>query len=232
MAHQVLTIREEIGKEILFGLKSIKNDNAEALRYANQAAVEGLVEAEKKRRLTRMSNEGESTPLRERNFLDLTVLIINLAFDLVKRELTQEGSAASLNTVKFLNEFIANCSVSDKEDAYERLEEERKGNETQNNTYTFSNVSPSPSPPAPRTLLEQMYYRGITEGVTPRKVNILKLAQSLMEKCCAVANDLSKIISEMAVYSRPYYKMIKVRDSFSSVKVIKLFISNLLSMIG
>lgn len=56
-----------------------------------------------------------------------------------------------------------------------------------------------------------MYYRGISEGVTPKKVNILKLAQSIMEKRCAVANDLSKIISEMAVYSRPYYKLIKVR---------------------
>lgn len=128
LAHQILTIREGIGKEIIFDLKSIKNDNAEAVRYANQAVTDGPAEAEKKRRLTRMSNEGESTPLREKNFLDLSVLIINLAFDLVKGELAREGSLASLNTAEFLNEFICNCSVSSKEDAYERLEEERKGN--------------------------------------------------------------------------------------------------------
>ena len=170
-------------------MRSIHGENAEAMRYASQLVTDGLEIAEKNRRLTRISNEGESTPLREKNYLTISSLITNLSIDLVKADLRKASSLMATHTEIFLDAFIENTTSSTTEDAYERLEEERR---------------------RPRTFFETLYYQGITKGVTPNNVNILKLAQQLMEKRISIAYDCGKIVGNMAAYSRSYYKMIKV----------------------
>ena len=81
---------------------------------------------------TRISHDLQTqtggTPLREKNFLDFTMLIINIAFDLIRSELEKDGSPSAISAIEYLNEFISNCTVSVIEDAYERLQEERIGN--------------------------------------------------------------------------------------------------------
>ena len=201
MAHGILTIREGIGKEIAFDLKSIRVDNLEAKRFATQWLTDGFSEADKKRKPTRMINEGGSTPLRERSHMEISILIINLAIDMVKAELGREGSANAAASIAYLDEFIANMTVtSEKDDAYARFEDERK---------------------QPRTLLETLYYRSISDGAIISRgqasVNVLKLAQSIMDKRSAVACDILKIVNELAATSRVYYKSIKVSHGESYI---------------
>ena len=197
VAHQIITIREGIGKELLTDLKSIPGENAEVIRYATQWMAEGGTRGpdEKNRRLTRMANEGGATPLREKNYLDFTVLIINLAIDLVKGELSALNTPSSMAAINYLDEFIANVSISDKSDPYERLEDERR---------------------APRTLLEKLYYKSLTESMVVQgsaTINLMKLSKQILDKKVAIAYDFSRIIRDLASYSRDYYKMIKVNTN-------------------
>jgi hypothetical protein len=194
VAHQILTVREGIGKEITADLKSIRIDNAEAKRYAAQLLSDGAGEADKKRRPTRMSNEGGSTPLREKSHLEIITLVMNLALDLVRAEISADSSPNGAATMSYLNEFVANMTMeSVKEDLYERLEDDRV---------------------RARTLLETLYFRSISDGAVVVRgettVNIRKLIQQIMDKRAAIAFDMTKILSELASYSRPFYKTIKV----------------------
>lgn len=194
MAHQILTVREGIGKEIIADLKSVRVDNFEAKRYATNYITVGAAEAEKKRRPTRMTNEGESTPLREKNHLEILTLIMNLALDLVRSELDADKSASSSATIEYLNEFVLNLTESSiKSDLYERFEDDRM---------------------QARTLLETLYFRSISEGATVTRgdvsVNIRRLSQQIMDKRASIAFDMQKILNELASYSRPFYKTIKV----------------------
>jgi hypothetical protein len=195
VAHQIITIREGIGKELLTDFKSIPGENAEVIRYASQWMTEGARPDEKNRRLTRMANEGGATPLREKNYLDFTVLIINLAFVLVKAELSASNSPSSTASINYLDEFIANVSISDKSDPYERLEDERR---------------------APRTLLEKLYYKSLTESMVVQgsaTINLMKISKQILDKKIAIAYDFSRMIRDLASYSRDYYKMIKVNTN-------------------
>ena len=196
IAHGILTIRESVGKEMYKDLQSIPGSNAEAARYARCLMSDGLEAAEKSRRLTRMQHEGGSTPLREKSFQETQVLILNIALDLVKGELTKEGTESAVESVKFLEEFTANVTKSTRSDALEKLDEERLFH---------------------RTLLEQLHYRGITEGASSSistKVNILALSQSLMSQRAAVAGDFRKIITQCETTSRAYYKTIRDKGGF------------------
>ena len=196
IAHGILTIRESVGKEMYKDLQSIPGSNAEAARYARCLMTEGLEAAEKSRRLTRLQHEGGSTPLREKSFQETNVLILNIALDLVKGDLAKDGSESALESIKFLDEFTANATVSTRADALERLDEERLFH---------------------RSLLEQLHYRGITEGASSSintKVNILALSQSLMSQRAAVARDFRKIITQCESTSRSYYKTIKDNGGF------------------
>ena len=196
IAHGILTIRESIGEELYKDLQSIPGSNAEAARYARCLMTEGLEAAEKSRRLTRLQHEGGSTPLREKSFQETQVLILNIALDLVKGELAKDGSESALESIKFLEEFTFNSTKSTRSDALEQLDEERLFH---------------------RTLLEQLHFRGITEGASSMinsNVNILALSQSLMSQRAAVARDLRKIIMQLQSTSRTYYKTIKDKGGF------------------
>ena len=190
IAHQILTVREGVGKEMYKDLLSIPNSNAEVARYARTLVADGPIEAERSRRLTRIAHEGGSTPLREKSFVETQTLIINIALDLCKRELIEENREGSEQAVKFLDDFVANITANDSTDPLEKLEEDRI---------------------AHRTLLEQLYYRGITAevGAGNSKFNILTLSQMLMRKRSAVARDFRKIITILENDGRGYYKMIR-----------------------
>ena len=68
----------------------------------------------------------------------------------------------------------------------------------------------------PRQFLEELYYKGVTEGVgmkrsdgTKSTVNVLKVAENIIEMRCAITKEASKLLSSQNLNHRYYYKMIK-----------------------
>jgi len=103
----------------LADLQSIPEDNREAMRFADTWLAFDRATAEEKRRTTRMTDdEGISSPFREHNFLEASLLATNLAIDLVRLELTERNTPLSLATIKFLEDFIAKS-----EDFFEEMED-------------------------------------------------------------------------------------------------------------
>ena len=79
IAHQIISVRENICNELMEDLGSVRNENNEAARIAGIWARESLEEAVKSRRPTRMSDQGSSTPHRDKNFYNIDLLVCFLS---------------------------------------------------------------------------------------------------------------------------------------------------------
>ena len=75
VAHQIITVREDISSEIIQDLGSIKIENKEAVKCAQARMIHGKEYADKNRNPTRNSDMGGSTPLRNRNFNTCAILV-------------------------------------------------------------------------------------------------------------------------------------------------------------
>jgi len=75
VAHQIVTVREDISSEIIQDLGSIKVENKEAVKCAQARMLHGKEYADKNRNPTRNSDMGGSTPLRNRNYNTCAILV-------------------------------------------------------------------------------------------------------------------------------------------------------------
>lgn len=75
IAHQILTVREDVSGELIKDLGCIKNENREAIIYAENKLAHGVEVAEKKRNMVRMGYLAGSTPLREKTFASSELLV-------------------------------------------------------------------------------------------------------------------------------------------------------------
>ena len=197
IAHQIITVREDVSSEMIQDLGCVKLENEEAIRYAQCLARDGLATAEKSRRMTRMREEGESTPVRDGNYMDFDCLITTLAMQLVRDDLVRTKDHAAIKVMDDLT--IKLGTDDDTRTMLERVQHESQG---------------------PRTFLEQLYYKGITEGVVKsgtKTVNILRVAENLFDTRLAIAKEASKLLSLQSLQNRHYYKMIKDYGGFQKL---------------
>lgn len=197
IAHQLLQVRESITKEIYLDLPCIRLENIEAVRYATTKIEKGEEEAIKSIKLTRSATTGtDSTPLRDRTYHDISVIITNFAIQMTHSS-ADEASQAYLDS--YLNDLE---EAEDKRTVVERVLHE----------YV-----------APMELLEEIHVRGLQQGLASmedrerdvaKKVNILKLSQMLLDCRYAVSLEVKKILLEDDNMTRNYYKMIKDYGSF------------------
>lgn len=82
IANQLINIREDIAKELLHDLNSIMLEHEEAERYAIMRCKEGKYVADKSRKLTRYTSS-TSTPFREKNYQEISVLVSFIIFVLI-----------------------------------------------------------------------------------------------------------------------------------------------------
>ena len=159
------------------------------------------------------SSIGDCSPQREDNFVELTILILNIAIDLVRADLDNKGLPSTLPgtapegggdaqaTIKFLDNFASQFE-------FQQVVED--------NFFPFSTTIIEDKEKVSRSLLETLYYRGITEGFFHDKsscdggtVNILKLAKDLMGKRVIVARDMLSILSTLIENDENLFKMIE-----------------------
>lgn len=197
IANQLLVVRESITKEVLMDLPCIRLECIEAQRYAKVKVEKGEEEAIKTIKMTRTSTAGgDSTPLRDRTYHDLSVISSNFALQMVYNS----GDEA---TKAYLDAFIAELEKGDAE----RTVAERFFHE-----YA-----------APIEMLEELHFRGLEQGLASmedqaqeeeRKVNILKISQTLLDCRYAVSLEIKKIVMEDDGMTRQYYRMIKDNGGF------------------
>jgi len=194
IAHKILTVREDVSNELITDLGCILLENVEAIRFATVKAQEGVEAAEKSRRQTRMSYEGGCTPLRDRNYYDLSVLLTNAAIDLVK-----SSNKDNKEYQVFLDDFLNKMAADDKErNPLDRILHE---------------------PIAPRELIEEIYYLGLIEGVdkSAKSINILRLGKLLLDSRLALAVEITKICKAQNLEHRAYYRMITEHGGFQKI---------------
>lgn len=161
IAHQLLTVRENICEEIVEDISSLKAEHDEALRYAQTLMKSGKEAAEKGRRDTRYYG-GTSTPHRTKNFHDVSSLITFAAVEATKADLKRRRDTLS---VEILDDLLKRCVADD-----------NPSNPAQIAIFTRN---------APRFIIEELCNRGVIDGVHTqdgKSVNILKLAEGLMKK--------------------------------------------------
>ena len=73
----------------------------------------------------------------------------------------------------------------------------------------------------PRQFLEELYYKGVTEGAGMKRpdgskstVNVLKVAESIIDMRYAITKEASKLLSSQNLNHRYYYKLIKDLGGF------------------
>lgn len=194
IAHKLLTVREDVSNELISDLGCILLENVEAMRYATAKAHDGVEAAEKSRRQTRMSYEGGCTPLRDRNYNDLSVLLTNAAIDLVK-----STNKDNKEYQVFLDDFLNKMAADDKErNPLDRILHE---------------------PIGPRELIEEIYYLGLIEGVdkSSKSINILRLGKLLLDFRLALAVEITKICKAQNLEHRAYYRMITEHGGFQKI---------------
>jgi hypothetical protein len=248
IANQVLVVRESITKEILIDLSCIRLENIEAIRFAEVKAKDGEEEALHTAKITRTPTAGgTSTPLRDRTYHDLSVILTNFAIEIVRMHLANDKA-----TRDYLDSYLIELG-----------EEEQKRSVIERLLHEYS---------APKELLSELYYRGITQGMvdvktlaTPSsttsttmptatktkkpvttsptttmgtassklvkggkeikkketKVNILKLAQLVLDARYALSLEANHIIVADDNHSRSYYKLIKDKGGFKKIDMGK-----------
>jgi len=218
LCNQIIRERQTIIQEIIIDLQSVHDENQEAIRYATVWKEQGKEEAEKTRVLCREDYEGDCSPQREDNFVELTILILNIAIDLVRADLLHKGLPSTLpgsvpnggnnvqTTLKFLDDFSSQFE-------FQQVVEE--------DSFPFTTTVIEDDEKVSRSFLERLYYRGITEGFYNDKssggggtVNIMKLSKDLMEKRVIVARDMISILSTLIENDENLFKMIQERGGF------------------
>ena len=194
IAHKILTVREDVSNELITDLGCILLENVEAIRFATVKAQDGVEAAEKSRRQTRMSYEGGCTPLRDRNYYDLSVLLTNAAIDLVKSNYKDNKEYQV-----FLDDFLNKMAAEDeKRNSLDRILHDTI---------------------APRELIEEIYHLGLTEGVdaNAKSINILRLGKLLLDSRLALAVEITKIFKAQNLEHRAYYRMITEHGGFQKL---------------
>lgn len=197
IAHQIITVREDVSGEMIQDLGCVRLENEEAVRYASTWARDGIAVAEKSRKITRMREQDESTPIRDGNYMDFDIMITTLAMQLVRDDLVRTKDNLAIEVMDELS--IKMDTDDDTRTMLERVLHESQG---------------------PRSYLEQLYHRGITDGVKksgPKTVNILKVAENLFDTRLAIAKEASKLLSLQSLQNRHYYKMIKDCGGFKKL---------------
>lgn len=177
-------------------LGCIQLENEEAIRYASSWARDGLPTAEKYRKITRMTGQSESTPARDMNYMAFNMIITALAIQLVKDDLRRSKDDGALEVVEAL--MVKMVDDDSHRSVLEKLLHDTQG---------------------PRSFLEQLYYRGVIDGVTKpgtgtKAINILKVAENLFDARVSIAREASKLLSLQSLQNRHYYKMIKDYGGF------------------
>jgi hypothetical protein len=175
-------------------LGCVQLENIEAVRFATVWAKDGKEAAEKSRRMTRMCEQGEATPLRDGNYVNFDVMITALAIGLVREDLVQTKDILALEV---MDDLIFKAGVDN-------------GNLTMTERIIHDTQGP-------RTFLERLYYKGITDGAIKsgkNTINILKVAENLFDARLAIAKEASKLLSLQSLQNRHYYKMIKDSGGF------------------
>lgn len=197
IAHQIITVREDVSSEMIQDLGCIRLENEEAIRFASTWARDGRAAAEKSRKVTRMCEDDESTPKRDANYMDFNVMVSALAVQLVREELIRNKDTAALQIMDSLVTTIG--GEDDSLTMEERLHQESHG---------------------PRSFMEQLYHRGIIGGITKsglKTVNMLKVAESFFDARLAISKEASKLLSLQSMQNRHYYKMIKDHGGFQKL---------------
>ena len=191
IANQLLQVRESITKEVLQDLPCIRLKMLRLFRFAKTKVEKGEEEAIKTSKMTRSSTmNSDSTPMRDRTYHDISVIITNYAIQMT------HGSSDEA-TQEYLDKYLAEL---------ERTEGHRSVLERVMHEYA-----------APIELLEELHVRGLQQGLTSinnqfrdeKKVNILKLSQTLLDCRYAASLEVKKILENDDSMTRQYYKMIR-----------------------
>ena len=198
IAHQIVTVREDVGGEIIRDLGCIQLENEEAIRFACTWARDGKDVAEKSRKVTRMCEYDESTPRRDINYNGFNNMISALAVQLVREELLKNKDTAALDLMDELTIKIG--ENDDSSTMKDRLHQANFGL---------------------RSFMETLYYRGVTDGIKKsgsKTLNTLKVAESFLEARLAISKEASKLITSQSVRNRHYYRMIKDQGGFQKLE--------------
>jgi hypothetical protein len=203
IANQVLVVRESIAKEVLIDLTCIRLENIEAVRFAKVKASQGEEEAVRTMKMTRSPTMGgDSTPLRDRTYHEISVILTNFAIEVVRQSITNDKASS-----EYLEAYLKELS-----------DEEEKRTVVERLLHEFA---------APMELLEELYYRGISQGLASvtddanHKVNILKIAQQLLDTRYSLCLQANQMIIDDDNHSRSYYKMIKDAGGFKKFDMEK-----------
>ena len=197
IAHQILTVRESCVEELIQDLGCVRTENEEAMRYAQQKLEAGVDVAEKERKVTRMSEtDTQSTPLRDRSFLELDIIVTNFALEQVRIDLAKQSDNLG---VKYLDDVFLELEKKDeKRSVLERV------------LHEFY---------APRELIENLCFNGLQQGVDRSSgLNALKIAESVLLTRYSVALEANKILLDHDRYCRNYYKLIRDKGGISTWK--------------
>lgn len=201
IANQIVTVREDVSCEMIQDLGCLQLENEEAIRYATTWARDGLPAAERSRRITRMNGQSESTPARDTNYMAFDMMITALAIQLVREDLVRNKDDLAIQVVDDLLKKMVTDDI-------ERTALERVLHDTQ----------------GPRSFLEQLYYKGIIEGVTKsgtKTLNVLKVAENLFDARLSIGKAAAKLLSLQSTQNRQYYKMIKDHGGFQRLDMSK-----------
>lgn len=200
VAHQIITVRDDISNEILSDLNCFKLENDEIERYCQLYTTESQDVAEKSRRDT-FSIPSGSTPYRENNYFESSSLITSLAFDAVR--------------VSYINS-KNHVAAAYMEEVLEHINIEHKSKTIEDQILSARSM--------PRRIMEEMLSRGLTNGILEKSgisLNTLKIAQLFMEARLALGAQASECISEQARYYRRYFGLIKELGGFSRLDFSK-----------
>ena len=127
----------------------------------------------------------------------LCIQITNIALDIVREDLQKANDKQGLAVIE---ELIHKMDTDDEERTLlEQIMNDADG---------------------PRSFMEQLYYKGITEGLSSaglqkgKSVNIIRIAENLFTTRAALANEAIKFLTKQSLENRQYYKMIKVCKPF------------------
>lgn len=190
-------MREDVSGEMIHDLGCVQLENDEAIRFATTWAREGLPNAERSRKITRMRGQSESTPGRDGNYMDFDVMITAIALQLVRDDLIKSKDDWA---IQVLDDLMLKMETDD----LARTILERVLNDCQ----------------GPRSFMEELYYKGITDGVRKsgaKTVNILKVAENLFDARISIAKEAAKLLSLQSLQNRHYYKMIKDAGGFQKL---------------
>lgn len=193
IANQLVAVREDISGEIMRDLGSIRLENAASVKFANMWITKDRKYAEEHRDITRSQDSG-STPLRFKNFCECSLLVTNVALELIRKDLEKKERKSELAAIDSVIVKI--------EDAI------NKADPLQRRILQAA---------SPRTLVEELCYLGLTESMKEKTAAdsmkpsgaVMAVAQKLMDTRMAVALEACRILSTQSLYSRQYYKLIK-----------------------